>query len=1336
MKKLVFLFSLLMSLTISLNSLYAVTVTDELTLSTTGVSGTSYTSWSGKTATSSAVYAGNSAGGNSSIQLRSTSSNSGVITTKSGGKIKSVAVEWNSNTANGRTLNVYGKNSAYSAATDLYNSNNQGTLIGTIVKGTSTSLTINDDYEYVGFRSASGAMYLDKVTIVWDKSSDVIVKTLKSIAVSDMTTTYEEGDRFSFDGICTATYSVTKNGIAQTDEKAVVTPTSISSPDMSTIGVKEVTITYTEDGVTKTANYNITVTEDVIIEGTYEIVPNNTFFATNAEGTISGAEANLTYTGKQNDITITYAKGSQSNMYINGSQTRTYNGSEMGFSVPNGYAITSISFTADGSNWTGTHTASLGTMTDNKNWSGNANSVTITFGGTCRITSISVTYAAIDLSAPATPTFSLESGSYLGTQSVEISCETADVSIYYTLDGVDPTSSSTPYVGAISISETKTLKAIAIKDNKSSSVASATYTITMPYSTIAEIYAAKTNSEKTVYITFGGWKISAIKNNQAFLTDGTNGLIIYQSNHGFNVGDVLTGTVECKLIAYYGSAELKELTSATDGLTVTSGTMSNPVVTTIDALSGVNTGSLVKIQNLIYDGTSLSDGTNSISIYTTLYTATLITGKSYNITGIYQQYNSTKQLLPRSEADIEELVVESVMTPIFSPAAGTYEGTQNVTITSTEGATIYYTTDGSEPTTNSSVYSSAIAVSASQTIKAFAVKSGLTDSEVSTAEYTIIAGPDVLLDLTDEGWNFPVNNAVNEQSFTNNGYTIKVAGSTGNGYKISGSYFIMGKSGAYIQLPKFDSPIDKIVVAGNSGGSTSVTWNIVKETTEVSTAATGCKNDAYTFNINNPETNVAYKILVTNAYNLQIKNIKIYFGVLPNVATPTFSVDAGTYSSVQSVEITCETEAAAIYYTTDGSTPTSSSTEYTTAISIEETTTIKAIAIKDGESSNVASATYTINLPILPDGCDGSDDFDSDESGTTATSYGDRSTTNGWTATYAQWTTIADEKCYFTINGKTTAVGVITSPVLSNGIASLKFNYAHMNAETNGINIKVEIKQGESVVKEYIITKTNTDVVKETVYTETIENIYIDGEFQIVITNLSPSNSTSNKDRVSIGKLCWTNFNPNYSDIRTDLSAGTWGTLCSAQQVDYPKGASFYTIAYVAMQGGVPTKVYFDEIAEGESLQAGQPYVFIANSDKIQGELTGDEVGAGLNDHGFIGKLEDFSFQVQDGDDSRDKYYVFYGNQIRRCADGYFKLLAGRAYLDVKDPNLVTKASAAPAPAPGRRRISMDNPEAPQQYTNVDASQVDGKPAKMFINGQLFILRDGQLYDTTGRIVK
>lgn len=82
-----------------------------------------------------------------------------------------------------------------------------------------------------------------------------------------------------------------------------------------------------------------------------------------------------------------------------------------------------------------------------------------------------------------------------------------------------------------------------------------------------------------------------------------------------------------------------------------------------------------------------------------------------------------------------------------------------------------------------------------------------------------------------------------------------------------------------------------------------------------------------------------------------------------SVATPTFSVAAGTYTSAQSVSISCATAGSTIYYTTDGTTPTSSSTEYSSAISISSSCTLKAIAKKGSDYSSVASASYTINIP-------------------------------------------------------------------------------------------------------------------------------------------------------------------------------------------------------------------------------------------------------------------------------------------------------------------------------------------------------------------------------------
>lgn len=147
----------------------AAEVTDVLDLTFTGrPSTTSYGDWSNKTGTSGAVYAGQSAGDKSSIQLRSNNNNSGIVTTTSGGKVKSITVTWHADTASGRVLDIYGKNSAYSAATDLYNTSSQGTLLGSIARANQTSLTVSGDYEYIGLRSHSGAMYLTSVSIVWD----------------------------------------------------------------------------------------------------------------------------------------------------------------------------------------------------------------------------------------------------------------------------------------------------------------------------------------------------------------------------------------------------------------------------------------------------------------------------------------------------------------------------------------------------------------------------------------------------------------------------------------------------------------------------------------------------------------------------------------------------------------------------------------------------------------------------------------------------------------------------------------------------------------------------------------------------------------------------------------------------------------------------------------------------------------------------------------------------------------------------------------------------------------------------------------------------------------
>lgn len=204
------------------------------------------------------------------------------------------------------------------------------------------------------------------------------------------------------------------------------------------------------------------------------------------------------------------------------------------------------------------------------------------------------------------------------------------------------------------------------------------------YTTIPAMFDAATSTATNVNVTFDSWVISAVKNSNAYLTDNQgNGLIIYASDHGFQVNDVLTGTASCKLQLYRGSAELTDLTSSTEGLIVTPNGNVTEQSIAINNLGGVNTGALLTYSSLTYNGTALvDDDDNEITPYNTLYSYTFVNGKKYNVKGIYLQYNQTKELLPRSADDIEEVVTPT--TPTLA--------TQDVSIASniTEG-TITYT---------------------------------------------------------------------------------------------------------------------------------------------------------------------------------------------------------------------------------------------------------------------------------------------------------------------------------------------------------------------------------------------------------------------------------------------------------------------------------------------------------------------------------------------------------------------------------------------------------------------------------------------------------------------
>ena len=171
MKKFYFLF--LFALIASIGNLYAAEVTDVITASNLKATGTTYVLFSNVKVTSEASYSGQSAqtGNNTGIiQLNSKKKNSrniGIVSTVSGGLIKSVSIEVDNSNAN--TYSVYAKKTAYSAIEDLYNDPKQGNLIK---ESKSTgSLDVAGEYYYIGIRSKSGAVKIKKITITYVNSS-------------------------------------------------------------------------------------------------------------------------------------------------------------------------------------------------------------------------------------------------------------------------------------------------------------------------------------------------------------------------------------------------------------------------------------------------------------------------------------------------------------------------------------------------------------------------------------------------------------------------------------------------------------------------------------------------------------------------------------------------------------------------------------------------------------------------------------------------------------------------------------------------------------------------------------------------------------------------------------------------------------------------------------------------------------------------------------------------------------------------------------------------------------------------------------------------------------
>jgi hypothetical protein len=245
-------------------------------------------------------------------------------------------------------------------------------------------------------------------------------------------------------------------------------------------------------------------------------------------------------------------------------------------------------------------------------------------------------------------------------------------------------------------------------------------------------------------------------------------------------------------------------------------------------------------------------------------------------------------------------------TPVFSVAPGTYTTVQQVVLSSAIPEDIYYTTDGSTPTTSSPYYRWPIVVSSSETIKALGSAYAYLPSAVATATYIVHAQAAAPVIVPASG--------TYEQ-----GQTVTITDSTSD----ASIYYTTDGS-----VP--------------SAGSIRLSQPIVLKASETIRA-------------------IAYAAPAHTASPVSAAEFVVH---LP-LAEPGISLASGTYSTIQMVTLKDQSPGAVLHYTLDGTTPTASSPTYPGPMYVVKTETLRVIALENGyPSSPVASASYTIQLSL------------------------------------------------------------------------------------------------------------------------------------------------------------------------------------------------------------------------------------------------------------------------------------------------------------------------------------------------------------------------------------
>lgn len=353
----------------------------------------------------------------------------------------------------------------------------------------------------------------------------------------------------------------------------------------------------------------------------------------------------------------------------------------------------------------------------------------------------------------AAPTISGEE-TFTSTTTVTITSTEEVAKIYYTLNGEEPTQASTLYEKPFTLDKTATVKAVAIYKEVRSTTAQKTFTkmdLSAP-KTIAELFELQQDLNEVNVKLADAQVVYADGNNNYIVRENNKALDILKTCLNLKQGQKVTGTVTLSVKFNNGILTASDVTGKTNGTNLTlSGEETAPLPIECATVGDVKNypGDLISLKNKKYNIYSLALVENYIYVYLSNASEFNMEGKNYDVTIWYNDvkkyYSSSYPLAKVVEA---ELAITSLPAPTIEGEAA-FTSSTTVTIKSSESvASIYYTLDGTKPTTKSILYKDPFVLNKTATVKAIAVYKTVT-SPVASMDFQLIdlSAPQTIRDL-------------------------------------------------------------------------------------------------------------------------------------------------------------------------------------------------------------------------------------------------------------------------------------------------------------------------------------------------------------------------------------------------------------------------------------------------------------------------------------------------------------------------------------------------------------------------------------------------------------